>query len=82
MPKIEDALKYAKSLGLDHLVWIEDGNDLDEETEHVLMIYWNSGMFGLEFGMHMAGNNFMSADDLGWCGPVRHVVISAKIEIG
>lgn len=74
----EKIKKYIGNLGLSHLKW--ELNSEECEDDFCMAIIDHDGMLGLEvvnnsfFESSDQYNNWMSADDIGWSGPVRGVV--------
>lgn len=73
------ALSYVKNLGMEDVEWF--GNDVECNTELCLGVVLYAGGLSLEVIKHShfevidEYNNWLSADDCSWSGPVRDVIL-------
>lgn len=81
----KNILEYINNLGLSHLDW--EPNEKECESDYCMaVISWDSRL-SLEVVKHQyfeESDNFnawMSADDLGWQGPVRFVMAWTPLSI-
>ena len=72
----KDVNDYIANLGLEKMEWHEDG----ELPEYALIISDFGDQLSLDFGQSFA-DDWMTADDLSFCGPVKMVVAFAEVKI-